>query len=66
VIPDVPPAPNLPTDPVAVIQEQNEGNGLSLHARTAMPGWLGEPFDVCYAIDVLHPRAKSILRRRQN
>jgi hypothetical protein len=28
-----------------------------LHARTAMPGWLGERLDVGYAIDVLHPRA---------
>ena len=66
VIPDVPPAPNLPTDPVAVIKQQNEGNGLSLHARTTMPTWLGEPLDVRYAIDVLHPRARSILWRRQN
>src|SRR4029453_14195389 len=37
VIPEVPPAPNLPTNPVAAIRTQNEGNGLSLDARTAMP-----------------------------
>jgi 5-methylcytosine-specific restriction endonuclease McrA len=66
LIPDVPPAPNLPTDPAAVIKRQNEGHGLRLHARTAMPGWLGEPLDVRYAIDVLHPRARSMLWRRQN
>lgn len=32
-------------------------NGLALHARSAMPGWLGERLDLGYAIDVLHPRA---------
>jgi hypothetical protein len=36
---------------------QNEAAGLHLHARTGMPGWLGEPLDVAYAIDVLHPLA---------
>jgi hypothetical protein len=29
-----------------------------LHARTAIPGWFGEPLDVGYAIDVLHPQAQ--------
>jgi hypothetical protein len=31
--------------------------GLRLHPRTALPGWLGEPLDVGWAIDVLHPLA---------
>jgi hypothetical protein len=31
--------------------------GLNIHARTAMPGWLGERLDVGWAIDVLHPLA---------
>jgi 5-methylcytosine-specific restriction endonuclease McrA len=66
VIPEVPPALHLPADPLAAIRAQNEGNGLSLNARTAMPLWLGEPVDVRYAIDVLHPRAIGTLRRRQN
>jgi hypothetical protein len=66
VIPEVPAAPNLPADPLAAIRTQNEANGLSLHARTAMPGWLGEPLDVRYAIDVLHPRAQRALWQRQN
>ena len=66
VIPEVPPAPNLATDPVAAIRTQNEGNGLSLDARTSMPLWRGEPLDVRYAIDVLHPRARWALWRRQN
>ena len=29
-----------------------------LHARTAIPGWFGDPLDVGYTIDVLHPRAQ--------
>jgi 5-methylcytosine-specific restriction endonuclease McrA len=55
VIPEVPPSPDLPGDPVAVIRACNEGNGLALHARTTMPGWLGERLDVGYALDVLRP-----------
>jgi len=57
VIPEVPQSPELPADPVAVIRERNEANGLALDARTTMPGWLGERLDVGYAIDVLHPLA---------
>jgi hypothetical protein len=57
-IPQVPPAPDLLEDPVAVIRSRNEENGLGLHARTALPCWLGERLDVAYAIDVLHPRAR--------
>src|SRR5206468_10496087 len=41
VIPEVPQSPELPADPVAVIRERNEANGLALDARTTMPGWLG-------------------------
>jgi hypothetical protein len=40
-----------------VLRAQNEAAGLHLHARTAMPSWLGERLDVGYAIDVLHPVA---------
>jgi hypothetical protein len=57
VIPQVPPSPDPPADPVAVIRSRNEDNGLVLHARTALPCWLGERLDVAYAIDVLHPLA---------
>src|SRR2546425_9143214 len=57
VIPEVPRSPDLPTDPLAVIRARNEENGLVLHARTTMPGWLGERLDVGYVIDVLHPMA---------
>jgi hypothetical protein len=47
----------VPNDPVNVLRAWNEAEGLHLHARTTMPGWLGEPLDVGYAIDVLHPVA---------
>ena len=36
----------------------NDAEGLVLHARTAMPLWLGERLNVGYAIDVLHPLAQ--------
>ncbi len=57
VIPAVPPPPDLSAEPVAAIRARNEASGLVLHARSAMPSWLGERFDVGYAIDVLHPLA---------
>jgi hypothetical protein len=58
LLPDVPPPPEIPGDPVAVIRARNEAEGLALHGRTATPGWRGERLDVGYAIDVLHPRAR--------
>ncbi len=58
VLLDVPPPPEVPDDPVAVLRARHEANGLHLHARTAIPGWLGEPLDVGWAIDVLHPLAR--------
>jgi hypothetical protein len=42
---------------VASLRARHEAAGLHLDARTAMPGWLGEPLDVGWAIDVLHPLA---------
>jgi 5-methylcytosine-specific restriction endonuclease McrA len=57
ILPDVPPPPEAPGDPMAVLRARHEAEGLHLHARTAMPGWLGEPLDVGWAIDVLHPAA---------
>ena len=55
--PDVPQPPEVPTDPVAAVRARNEADGLALHARTALPLWLGERLNVGYAIDVLHPLA---------
>jgi hypothetical protein len=56
-LPDVPPPPLVPDDPVQALRARNEAAGLHLHARTTCPGWLGEPLDVGWALDVLHPRA---------
>jgi hypothetical protein len=56
-LPDAPLPPALPDDPVRVLRARNEAAGLHLHAQTTCPGWLGEPLDVGWAIDVLHPRA---------
>jgi 5-methylcytosine-specific restriction endonuclease McrA len=56
-LPDVPPAPPVPADPVEALRATHEAQGLRLHARTGMPSWLGEPLNVGYAIDVLHPFA---------
>ena len=57
LLPEVPPPPVVPDDPVQVLRARHDAEGLRLHAHTATPGWLGEPLDVGYAIDVLHPLA---------
>jgi 5-methylcytosine-specific restriction endonuclease McrA len=56
-LPGVPAPPVVPADPVQALRAWNEAAGLHLHARTTCPGWLGEPLDVGWALDVLHPRA---------
>jgi hypothetical protein len=56
-LPEVPPSPAVPHDPVQALRGRNEAAGLRLHARTLCPGWLGERLDLGWAIDVLHPRA---------
>jgi 5-methylcytosine-specific restriction endonuclease McrA len=57
LLPEVPPPAAVPDDPVDVLRARHEAQGLRLHARTAMPGWLGERLNVGWAIDVLHPLA---------
>jgi 5-methylcytosine-specific restriction endonuclease McrA len=57
-LPEVPPPPNVPGDPVKILRERNEAEGLDLNARTTIPGWLGERLNVGWAIDVLHPLAR--------
>ena len=56
-LPEVPSPPNVPDDPTHVLRARHAAQGLRIHARTAMPGWLGEGLDVGWAIDVLHPLA---------
>jgi 5-methylcytosine-specific restriction endonuclease McrA len=57
LLPAVPAPAIVPADPVEVLRARHEARGLHLHARTSMPGWLGERLDVGWAIDVLHPLA---------
>ena len=59
-LPQVPPPAAVPSDPVNVLLAAHDAQGLHVHARTAMPGWLGERLDVGYAIDVLHPMAAML------
>jgi hypothetical protein len=58
LLPEVPSPPTVPGDPVGALRARHEADGLVLRARTAIPGWLGEPLDVGYALDVLHPLAR--------
>jgi len=57
LLPDSPPPAAVPADPVHALRARHDAQGLRLHARTAMPGWLGERLDVGWALDVLHPLA---------
>ena len=57
LLPAVPRPLEVPSDPVETLRTHHETAGLHLDARTTMPGWLGEPLDVGWAIDVLHPLA---------
>jgi 5-methylcytosine-specific restriction endonuclease McrA len=60
-LPDVPSPAAVPGDAVQLLRARHAAHGLRLHARTACPGWLGEPLDAGWAIDVLHPLAKSAI-----
>ena len=59
ILPAVPPPAAVPADPVDVLRKSQDAQGLHVHARTAIPGWLGERLDVGWAIDVLHPLAEA-------
>ncbi len=62
LLPESPPRTRVPADPVRTLRAGHEANGLHLHARTAMPSWLGDRLDVGWAIDVLHPLANPLPR----
>ena len=57
LLPDVPLSVAVPGDAVQILRTRQSAEALGIHARTTMPGWLGERLDVGYAIDVLHPMA---------
>ena len=59
VLPEVPPPTEVSGDPVKLLRARHDEEGLVVHARTAMPGWLGERLNVGWAIDVLHPLARE-------
>jgi 5-methylcytosine-specific restriction endonuclease McrA len=58
-LPEVPVAAPVPADPVGELRAGHAARGLRLHVRTACPAWLGEPLDLGWAIDVLHPLAAA-------
>ena len=57
LIPEVPPTPKVPDDPAGMVRACHDMEGIVIHAKTALPGWIGERLNVAYAIDVLHPLA---------
>jgi 5-methylcytosine-specific restriction endonuclease McrA len=59
-LPESPALPAVAADPVGMLRARHEECELNIHARTAMPGWLGERLDVGWAIDVLHPLAAPV------
>ena len=65
LLPEVPVPARSPDNPVQALRARNEAIGLHLDAQTTRPGWLGEPLNVGYAIDVLHPRALQPLAARE-
>jgi 5-methylcytosine-specific restriction endonuclease McrA len=58
-LPEVPSPAAVPEKPVEALRARHDSQGLRLTARTACAGWLGERLNVGWAIDVLHPRARS-------
>jgi 5-methylcytosine-specific restriction endonuclease McrA len=64
--PDGQPLPAVPApiavsaDPYETLRTRHAAQGLDIHARTAMPSWLGERLDLGYALDVLHPLANPL------
>jgi 5-methylcytosine-specific restriction endonuclease McrA len=57
LLPEVPPPPEVPADPVKDLRARNDAEGLVLHPWTVTPSWQGERLNVVWAIDVLHPLA---------
>jgi 5-methylcytosine-specific restriction endonuclease McrA len=58
-LPEVPAPAAVPGDPVETLRTCHDSQGLRIGARTACAEWLGEPLDVVWAIDVLHPLAQG-------
>ena len=52
-LPNVPPSPAVPREPVAALGAANHRLGIDPDAWTATPDWLGESLDLGLAIDML-------------
>jgi hypothetical protein len=50
----------VPADPVGALWARHRAQGLTLHARSLTPSWLGERLDLAWALDVLHPLANPV------
>ncbi len=59
LLPQAPTLPAVPDDPVQDLRAEHLALGFRFHARTTCHVWLGEPLDVGWAIDVLHPLAAT-------
>jgi uncharacterized protein DUF222 len=55
LLPEVPPPPQVPADPVKILRARHETEGSTCtRGPRSQVGW-GSPLDVGWAIDVLHP-----------
>jgi hypothetical protein len=59
-LPDVPPPRPLSINPIEALRAEHDARGLVIDPRAAIPIWQGEPLNVAYAIDVLHPLALAM------
>ena len=57
LLPEVPPVPHVPGGVVEMLRSRHDRDAGCGHARVVSWDWMGERFDVRYAIDVLHPLA---------
>jgi len=53
LLPDVPPSPAVPSQPVAALEGSHRRLGIEPDAWTATPDWLGERLDPGLAVDML-------------
>ncbi len=59
MIPTAPPAPELNSDPVEVLEHHHREGDLQIDALTGFPRWDGEGFDLGYAIEALRSALSS-------
>jgi hypothetical protein len=63
LIPDVPPPLTVPPNPIEALRAWHRTQGLTPDAHSLTPSWTGEPLDLGWAIDVLHPLANPVASR---